>query len=290
MSGMEIRPLQGRTELEACVQLQEKVWGRDFSDRVPASMLMVALETGGVVSGAFERGKMIGFVFGITGLREGRPVHWSDMLAVDSGYRGRGVGRRLKLHQRELLLEAGIELVLWTFDPLEAANAYLNLNRLGAVARTYRRDLYGASASPLHSGIGTDRLVAEWPIASARVERRIARAGEDTGNAPAATPREPGPVINPSLSADAELARADAPPQALPRPGATVREPTGSSVRVAIPSALQTLKAGAPELAADWRQNVRTALEWCFAAGYTAVDLERGASLSLYVLTRSFEA
>ncbi len=168
------RPLEGLAEREACVALQERVWGESFADRVPASVLMIALETGGIASGAFLAGELVGFVFGITGLRDGRPTHWSDMLAVAPEHRGEGIGYRLKLHQRAQLLERGVETVRWTFDPLEARNAHINLRRLGAVAREYRRDAYGASDSPLHAGIGTDRLVAEWPIASARVAARLA--------------------------------------------------------------------------------------------------------------------
>lgn len=174
----EIRPLRGREEFEACVALQELTWGAGFADRVPASILMVAAETGGVVSGAFEEGDLIAFVFGITGLRDGRLVHWSDMLAVHPDHRSRGLGRALKRHQRDLLLARGVGLVLWTFDPLESRNAHLNLRRLGAFSRTYLRDLYGASDSPLHAGLGTDRLLVEWPITSARVEHRLESSAE----------------------------------------------------------------------------------------------------------------
>ena len=299
-AGLVIRPLSGLAEREACVALQERVWGDAFADRVPASVLMIALETGGVASGAFLGGRLVGFVFGITGLRGGRPIHWSDMLAVAPEHRGEGIGFRLKLHQRALLLERDVEAVRWTFDPLEARNAHLNLRRLGAVTREYRRDLYGASDSPLHAGIGTDRLLVEWPIASTRVMRRLAHDGPaGAGPAPAdAAPGErPAPddaprgvVLNPPESTDP-----------LPRPGSTLSEPTRARIRIAIPADIQALKRTDLGVAVAWRSNVRAAFERAFAAGYTAVDAERedvgppagaaggaAGAVVYYVLTRGF--
>ncbi|NIP80037.1 MAG: GNAT family N-acetyltransferase, partial [Gemmatimonadetes bacterium] len=175
----------------ACAALQEVIWGQSFADRVPPSMLLVAQETGGIASGAFDGDRLVGFVFGITGVRDGGPVHWSDMLAVHPSHRGRGLGVRLKLHQRERLLERGVETALWTFDPLESRNAHLNFRLLGGRSREYRRDVYGSSDSPLHAGIGTDRLIVEWAMASERVRSRL----EDRG-APEPAAVE-GPVLNP---------------------------------------------------------------------------------------------
>lgn len=272
MNDLVIRPLSGRAERQACVALQERVWGFDFADRVPASVLMIARETGGVVSGAFEGDRLVGFVFGITGVEDGRPIHWSDMLAVEPTYRGRGIGFRLKLHQREQLLAMGVRVVRWTFDPLEAGNAYLNLRRLGATAAEYRRDAYGASDSPLHAGIGTDRLVAEWLIASDRVAERLRtespRAAEGVGESP---------LLNPPILAGG-----------APRPSPTILEPRSDTVRVAVPTDIQALKRTDLATAVEWRKNVRTALERALETGYTAVDLERGEPMARYVLTRSF--
>lgn len=251
--GLEIRPLAGLAERAACVALQERVWGKAFADRVAASVLMIAQETGGVASGAFIGGELVGFVFGITGMRDGRPFHWSDMLAVAPEHRGAGIGYRLKLHQRERLLAQGVQTVCWTFDPLEAGNAHLNLRRLGALAREYRRDVYGESDSPLHAGIGTDRLVAEWLIASDRVASRI----EGGSRVRAADPGEgiDGPVL-----------------------------------RVDIPANLQAVKAADMEAARAWRREVRGALESAFADGYVAVDLERGDDGARYVLAPGFSS
>jgi predicted GNAT superfamily acetyltransferase len=263
-----IRPLATFAEREECVKLQEAIWGSGFVDSVPSSILMIAQETGGVASGAFHGDRLIGFVFGITGIRDDRRIHWSDMLAVLPEYRDQGLGHRLKIHQRELLLGHGVERVLWTFDPLVARNAFLNLRRLGALARTYRRDLYGRSTSHLHAGIGTDRLLAEWWIDSPRVRQSL------SGERPA--PRDLDRVLlNPPETATYRA-----------RPGEAQRAPRGDALEIAVPADIQELKTHAPDLALAWRENVRTAFEAAFAAGYQAVDMLRGDAFARYILER----
>lgn len=292
MSGIEIRPLRSREEREACVALQERTWGRGFADRVPASILMVAAETGGVATGAFDAHRLVGFVFGITGIRAGELVHWSDMLAVEPSHRGRGIGYRLKLHQRNELLGRDVRTALWTFDPLEARNAHLNLNRLGAVVRTYARDLYGDSASPLHAGIGTDRLLVEWQLDSERVRLRLPPAGGDDADRPE-TGRggavQGGSTVDelPGLG-DAPVLDGWRPGSPHPVPDGRPAAPEGDVVRVAIPRDIQALKRADPELARRWRRTVRVSLESCFEAGYTGVAARRDGAVSCYVLTRSF--
>ncbi|HEU5322776.1 MAG TPA: GNAT family N-acetyltransferase, partial [Methylomirabilota bacterium] len=127
-----LRRIETLAEFAACVELQRETWGRDFSGCVPAAVLMVAAKVGGVVAGAFDpAGRIVGFIFGITGYTAGRPLHWSHMLAVREPARDAGLGVRLKLFQRELLLDGGVDTARWTFDPLVAKNAHVNLNRLG---------------------------------------------------------------------------------------------------------------------------------------------------------------
>ena len=174
-----IRDLKTQAELQACVQLQRETWGAHFSEVVPVAILQVAQYIGGVAAGAFTaKDELIGFVFGISGVEQGAhgivPVHWSDMLAVRREFRNQGIGERLKRYQRDALLGRAVEKVYWTFDPLDAKNAYVNFVRLGIIAREYRDDMYGQTDSPLHQGIGTDRLIAIWPIASPRVSERLA--------------------------------------------------------------------------------------------------------------------
>ncbi len=269
MTEIVVRPVEGPAEREACVRLQQATWGRDFADRVPASILMLAQEMGGIVSGAFLGDRLVGFVFGITGLRDGELAHWSDMLAVDPEVRGRGVGRRLKLHQRELLLARDVPRMIWTTDPLEARNAHLNLRRLGATARTYLRELYGDSVSPLHAGIGTDRILCEWALDSERVAARVAGSGPET-------PARPGTILNPT-------AEAGRPWPQPPEGGVT---PRAEVVGVVVPAEIQGLKSADPELARAWRLSVRTALEAAFREGYVAVDFISGPVVGTYVLAR----
>jgi chorismate synthase len=176
---IEIRDLKTQDELRACVALQRATWGEEFTELVPVAILQVVQYIGGIAAGAFNpRDELLGFVFGISGIEQGMhgvvPVHWSDMLAVRKDVRNQGIGERLKRYQRDALLSRGVEKVYWTFDPLDAKNAYVNFARLGVIAREYRRDMYGETDSPLHQGIGTDRLIAVWPIASKRVEERLA--------------------------------------------------------------------------------------------------------------------
>jgi chorismate synthase len=169
-----LRSLERLRDFEACVELQRETWGRDFSSCVPAPVLMVAQKVGGVTAGAFDADeRLVGFVFGITGYSGGRPLHWSHMLAVREDARDTGLGVKLKLYQRELLLQQGVDTARWTFDPLVAKNAHINLNRLGAVVVEHVENMYGDSNSTLHAGLGTDRFVAEWRLADVEIPADI---------------------------------------------------------------------------------------------------------------------
>lgn len=169
--GVEVRHCHGLGELERCAQLEKAVWG--FDECVPMPIYVVAAETGGQVLGAFFGEELVGFTMAMPGLHaeagQLRPFLHSHMTAVLPEYRDRGVGRRLKLFQREDALARGIGLVEWTFDPLEMRNAHFNFMRLGAVARRFLPNCYGITSSPLHCGMPTDRLVAEWWLDSPRV-------------------------------------------------------------------------------------------------------------------------
>jgi predicted GNAT superfamily acetyltransferase len=164
-----IRPCHTIAEFERMVELEIEVWKFTERDVVPSQMYVVASKIGGQVLGAFVREKMAGFILAYPGIRDGKPYLHSHMAAVLPDFRDLGIGRRLKLAQREDALARGISLVEWTFDPLQNRNAYLNICRLGAVARRYLTDVYGATSSPLHAGLPTDRLVAEWHLESQRV-------------------------------------------------------------------------------------------------------------------------
>src|SRR5271170_1202805 len=183
--GIVVRKCAGMEEFHACVALQREVWGESDLEVEPATLFVVAEETGGQVLGAFDGERLVGYTLALVGLREGSVFLHSHMTGVLGEYRDRSVGRALKLFQREEALGRGIRLIVWTFDPLEIRNAHFNLNRLGAIARKYLPNLYGLTTSPLHLGLPTDRLWAEWQLDSARVMAAISDLAKEPETAPA---------------------------------------------------------------------------------------------------------
>ena len=168
-----VRKCESLEEFQRCVELQREIWGEADLEVEPATMFVVAAHTGGEVLGAFDGNRMVGYTLAVAGLRDRVPYLHSHMTGVLGEYRNRGVGRQLKLFQRTEALSRGIRLVQWTFDPLELRNAHFNLNRLGAICRKYQPNLYSVTTSPLHRGLATDRLLAEWHLDSARVVAAI---------------------------------------------------------------------------------------------------------------------
>ena len=167
-------------EMQACFALQKEVWQFSDADLVPVRVFVVAGKIGGQVIGAFDNEELIGFALAIPGVRNGHGYLHSQMLAVREQYRNLGLGRRIKLAQREEALARGFHLMEWTFDPLEIKNAYLNIEKLGAIARRYNADQYGSTSSPLQGGLPSDRLVAEWWMKSKRVEAALGEAPRAT--------------------------------------------------------------------------------------------------------------
>lgn len=272
MTSYVIRPLTTLEECKTVVGLEKRVWGyTDAEDVVPAPVLIVSIKRGGVLLGAFEPGGgMIGFVYSIPGWKHGRPTQWSHMLGVLSDARSAGLGRALKLAQREATLAMGIELIEWTYDPLQALNAHLNFARLGVVVEEYEENIYGESSSPLHRGSPTDRFVAEWHLREPHVERRVDGSGllmrdASIASAPVVNPSKPGAWLEP---ADGELAY------------------DARRVLVEIPIGYSDMQAAAPELALQWRMSTRRIFQHYFARGYRAVDffLSREARRGHYLL------
>jgi predicted GNAT superfamily acetyltransferase len=168
---IQIRPLREHAEFDLCAEVQDVVWSYEPSARMSQKAFLLATQIGGQVLGAFDGDIMVGYAMSLPGVRNGHAYLHSHHLAVLPAWRNGGVGRRLKLAQRDDALARGIELIEWTFDPLEIKNAHLNIARLGAIARRYRHNFYGHTSSPLQGGLPTDRLVAEWWLKSDRVER-----------------------------------------------------------------------------------------------------------------------
>ena len=202
-----IRPCQGLDEMRACVALQKEVWNFTDAELVPLRMFVVAEKIGGQVIGAFDGREMVGFAVAIPGYRGGRSYLHSHMLAVRDTHRNAGLGQRLKLSQRKDALARGFELMEWTFDPLEIKNAYLNIEKLGAIARRYNVNQYGITSSPLQGGLPTDRLVAEWWLRSERVAGLLEK-GTKTSAETSQTVAVPGQVYEWKAAAETrELAK-----------------------------------------------------------------------------------
>jgi predicted GNAT superfamily acetyltransferase len=171
LPAVQIHQLSNVSDFAEVVRLQREIWGFDDVDLLPLRLFVVASKIGGQVLGAFDEGKMVGFCLCIPGIKPGGKYYLhSYMLGVLPAYRNTGLGRKMKLEQRRYAIEAGIDLIEWTFDPLELKNAFFNIERLGAIVRRHVPNQYGRTSSHLHGGLPTDRLVPEWWIESRRVK------------------------------------------------------------------------------------------------------------------------
>jgi predicted GNAT superfamily acetyltransferase len=271
--------LRDLTTLEDCravVALEKEVWGyTDAEDVVPAPVLIVTIKRGGVLIGAFEGERMVGFVYSLPGIKAGKVMQWSHMLGVTSDRRNSGLGRTLKLAQREKTLSLGLDLVEWTFDPMQALNAHLNFARLGVLSDEYEVNIYGESSSALHRGAPTDRLVAQWRLRSPIVEQCVLE-----GRRPIRTPAEAA-----ALPAANRLDRRSGPPASSDeRLDLDVAE-----AAIAIPTDFTELLATAPDAALAWRLATRRLFTAYFDRRYAATEfvLDRANRRGYYILTRN---
>jgi predicted GNAT superfamily acetyltransferase len=292
---LEIRPVQTHDEYLAVEQIQREVWGDDDVMVVPNHLLITAQKNGGLLLGAFEalpeagKEQLVGFVFGFVGLApstgsgqapHGKVKHCSHMAGVLPAYQNQNVGYRLKLAQREHVLAQGLNLITWTFDPLESRNARLNFHKLGATCRTYLRNLYGDMRDELNAGLPSDRFQVDWYIASAHVADRLRgdwvgpSASLRTSHSLSALQAEGVPVLNRPLPGD------------LPHPPQATFPIAGDRLLVHIPAQFQAIKAADLGLALAWREHTRALFEAAFAAGYTVVDLLSENEQACYLLEK----
>ena len=293
MQTVTYRDLTTLDDYAQVVELERRIWGVGYGDVVPVPILAVSVLRGGILLGAFTREtereasafaeatadksaeQMVGFVYSLPGIKHGKTTQWSHMLGVLAEHRNDGTGRQLKLLQRERTLAMGLELIEWTYDPMQALNAHLNFAKLGVIVEEYEENVYGTSSSPLHKGNPTDRFVAEWWIAKPHVERRLQGGGaaltlrtDEIADAPVANRATPEgdwhTCDDVNLAVDARR------------------------VRVEIPMHFTEMLSGAPEKAMEWRLATREIFRAYFSRGYRAVDffLDRANSKGSYLLAR----
>jgi chorismate synthase len=171
---LEIRNIESLAEMREVERLQREIWGVDDLEVYPALALKPQTEVGGILMGAFDEGRLVGFVFGFPGILDGETIIHSDMLGISEGYRSHNLGYLLKLAQREAAIQRGVKRITWTFDPLQSRNAHFNFSKLGVISDRYYVDYYGVTSSFLHR-FGTDRLWVTWLLNSERVTTRIER-------------------------------------------------------------------------------------------------------------------
>lgn len=323
--GASIRLLEDMGELVECEAIQREVWGLEDRDIVPAAQFRAASHAGGHVVGAFVADELVGFAYAFVAAPHGRGMAGiglhSHMVAVRAGERAHGLGRSLKWFQRTWALERGFKWITWTFDPLQARNANLNLRHLGAVCNDYLVDFYGTMPGTLGGGQASDRLLALWLLDAARVSRLaatftaervaaraavVARGGaDDVSAAIPAGPRNSGPTSNPKeswlLSADDVLGHAAAGATDLFETTAektrrmlttvaadTANDPIRNMLRIAAPAEVNTLMSHQPDLANLWRLGIRAAMTLSLGAGFTVTGFDNGAYM--LALSRKEEA
>lgn len=284
----EFRPIRTLEDCRAVVTLQEEVWGRD-GETVPASVLFVSAKRGGILLGAWAVSAgsagseapptLEGFVWSMPGVRDdGKRTHWSHMLGVLPRNRQHRIGERLKWAQRELALEQGAELIEWTFDPLQAANAHFNLHVLGGLGASYGVNIYGALNGPLHRGTPTDRLIVEWRIDSPHVRRRH-DARQSTGNSRFMSARSAEIADAPSVI---DLIDRDG----WVQPARVLRADGERRFLLPVPPRFLDMQQQATSVALAWRLAVRDVMTDALARGYRAVDFflnrERGGGAYMF--------
>jgi predicted GNAT superfamily acetyltransferase len=298
MPEFEIRPLRTLDDFRAAEDVQRDAWQSDELDIVPLHMLLTVAKNGGVALGAFAPGatsphQLVGFVFGFLGTGEHRygpeaPAavklkHCSHQMGVLPAWQSKGVGYALKVAQREAVRGQGLRLITWTYDLLESKNAHLNISKLGAVCRTYYRDLYGALRDGLNRGFPTDRFQVDWWIDSNRVETRL------TQNRPPLTLKHyrfaRTPIIN-EAAIDARGLPVCPDPIGPAVPGANAER-----FLVEFPADFQAIRRADPDLALAWRLHLRLICEDAFKRGYSVIDYiyEPGPPARSYYLMQQLE-
>jgi predicted GNAT superfamily acetyltransferase len=251
-----IRPIKSLSDLRRCHEIQRAIWG--YSDLMvfPYTILISMQHNGGVLLGAYVNAMLVGFVAGYLGMAGAKLYLFSQRMGVLPEYQSLGLGYRLKVAQREQMLRQGIDIIVWTYDPLEGKNATLNIEKLGGIVRNYARDIYGYVQNPLQTGLTTDRFLLEWHLMSDRVRERV-RGRYERARAEDWLSGQDMPLVNyASWEGDA------------PRPLAADLEHECDAVLVQVAPDLQRIKRYDLNIARAWRESTRTIFETYFQRGY----------------------
>jgi predicted GNAT superfamily acetyltransferase len=273
-----VRPLQTLDEFQACHGVQKGAWAFPDLLIIPYTQLVTIQHNGGIVLGAFDGSELVAFLYGYLGQLPDLPLYlYSQRMGVLPGYQGQGIGERLKWAQRAWALEQGIDRVVWTYDPLEAPNAWLNMAKLGGIVRHYRRDIYGQHNTPLHDRLPSDRFLLEWELESSRVLARL-----EPGWLPqdaATLLAQAGPPLN-TVTWDSHRLPHSTPPNLAER---------GPLAFASVPANWQEIRKIDMNLATDWRTKTRQLFEHYLELGYTVTGYasgRRNSGCNYYLLER----
>ena len=260
---IKIRPIKTLTDLRKCHEIQRTTWGYTDLMVFPYTQLISAAHNGGVLLGAYHGADLVGFLYGYLGMSGTKLYLFSQRMGVLPSYQSQGIGMKLKLAQRDQMLRKGIDLIVWTYDPLLGKNATLNIEKLGGIVRHYARDIYGAVQNPLQMGLSTDRFLLEWELMSSRVRERIRST-------------EARPHSEDWLNGDRhKLVNFVAWEGNLPRPMASDLELDDDVLLVQIPPDLNDIKRVDLGIARGWRESTRDIFETYFSRGYVVTGFAR---------------
>jgi len=259
---IDMREIKTIEQLELVQQLEYSIWGMP---PIPIHQTLTAVKNGGIVVGAYDGNQLVGFSYGFSGFREGKSYLCSHMLGIDEKYRSQGIGEKLKYAQQAIAIERGYDLMVWTFDPLETRNGFLNLSKLNGICHTYIENCYGNMQDGLNKGLPSDRFEVSWYITSDYVDKNMSIDVTDAIPVASCVTNEQG-FLHLKLTEDFKY--------------------NEGLYTLPVPKDFQTLKTQNPTLALDWRFKTRYILQRLFAQGYAAVQLQRQENYNEYVLVK----
>lgn len=259
---MNIKELTTIEEMEQVQQLEEHVWG---INPIPTHQTLTAVKNGGIVVGAYDGEKLVGFSYGFPALKNGKSYLCSHMLGIDEAYRSQKIGEKLKHAQRQIALEKGYERMHWTFDPLETRNGYLNLSKLNSICDTYLENCYGEMQDGFNKGLPSDRFEVHWHLASDYVEQQ----------------QQPN-IVDLHPIGQIHFDQNELPTLQL----GTLENLTNESYSLPVPKDFQQLKQTSAEHAMHWRMTTRKAFVTLFSQGYAAVRIAIGEQYNEYIFVK----